>query len=414
MDYEFLIQQYLDGELDADGENQLFSALSSNEELRKQMKEAIALDKGLSKRVSAFVPTSASTLNIFTQLGIGTGVGAAFTAATLGFKEAILAFFSTYSTAIISAIVAVALTTGSFLAFYNPPDKIYKSGNNQVQFQKMNNKNTTSNNTPSVIAKNTEQNEKEYAPVRVDTVFRYITRTVEIETNSKQVDDISSNLNTTAMGNIDKAEPENQVYLLSSSSPEINTNLNGKTNQKKNFIYTESGVYTHMPVNVDDNRNLGISFELKGNGYWSIPHADVVQYETPVFANIQLSALYDFSNSFKAGMDVRQENFYQNFSGTNEIGEEFEYKQYPSYYTFSVLGRYTFLQKQTYSLFAQGSIGATATGSVSRLMFGFKLSPFSSISFLFGVEGSMLTYIHQNNIFNSPKIGLNYGVAFNF
>jgi hypothetical protein len=169
-----------------------------------------------------------------------------------------------------------------------------------------------------------------------------------------------------------------------------------------------------MPVNVDDNRNLGISFELKGNGYWSIPHADVVQYETPVFANIQLSALYDFSNSFKAGMDVRQENFYQNFSGTNEIGEEFEYKQYPNYYTISLMGRYSFWSNQMVGTFAQATLGGTATGAVGRLMLGLELSPYSNLSFLLGIESSMLVYQHQNNIFTSPKIGLSYGVAFNF
>jgi hypothetical protein len=412
MDYEFLIQQYLDGELDAAGESQLFNALSSNEELRKQMKDAIALDKGLSKRVSAFVPSSAATMNIFTQLGIGTAVGAASTAAALGWKGALLAFFSTHSAAIISAVVAVALTAGSFLTFYNPPDNVNLTGQKQTEYRQINNGNRA-NKPPSVISRNTDDKENNYVPIRVDTVFRYITRTVTAMPSDRNEAAVQSSSDM-AKNNLENGKQDEQILLLQSSTPDINTNLNSQEMQRINTVYPESNSYTPMPVNAGQKGNLGVSFELKGNGYWSIPHADVVQYETPAFANIQLSALYAFSNKFKAGADVRQENFYQNFSGTNEIGEEFEYKQYPSYYTFSVFGRYTFLQKQNYGLFAQASLGATTTGGVSRLMFGLELSPFSSISFLLGVEGSMLTYIHQNNIFNSPKIGLNYGVAFNF
>jgi hypothetical protein len=168
-----------------------------------------------------------------------------------------------------------------------------------------------------------------------------------------------------------------------------------------------------MPIENDFDRK-GISFEVKGNGYWTIPAPDVPLYDAPVFANMQLSGLYSFGEKFKAGIDFRQESFYQHFRGTNEIGEEFEYKQYPNYYTISLMGRYSFWSNQMIGTFAQATLGGTATGAVGRLMLGLELSPYSNLSFLLGIESSMLVYQHQNNIFTSPKIGLSYGVAFNF
>ncbi len=411
MDYKLLIQEYLDGELPPDAESQLFMALSSSEELRKEMKDTIALDKGMSKRVSAFVPASASTMNIFTQLGIGGAVGAATTAAALGFKGSVLAFLSTHSAAVISAIVAMALTAGSFLAFYNPPDKQKIAGNRQQQqFDIGGSQNLE---PPTVKAFSMNRDNVHNILFRVDTVIRYITRTVPNEPNKSTNNREYQSGNLIENGTV-KRQEQRQASLFEFSIPAINTNITVPETQNFNIDYPISNNYSPIPVDLQNNINSGISFEIKGNGYWSIPHTDVPQYDKAALANLQLSALYGLSDNLKIGIDLRQETFYQKFIGKNEIGEEFEYKQEPNYYTFSIFGRYSLLQNTKYGIFAQASFGATATGGVSRLMFGFELSPYSSISFLMGIEGSMLSYIHQNNIFNSPKIGLNYGVAFNF
>ena len=67
MNYNELIEGYLDGTLSPAEEQELFTALSSSEELRTELKQSIAMDKGLSKRVSAFVPTLPPT-HVFPEI----------------------------------------------------------------------------------------------------------------------------------------------------------------------------------------------------------------------------------------------------------------------------------------------------------------------------------------------------------
>jgi len=408
MDYNILINEYLEGTLDAEQESQLFLALSSSDELRKEMRQSIELDKGLGKRVSAFVPSSASTVNLFTQLGIGTAVGAASTAAALGFKHTLLTFFSTYSQAVITGLIAVAVTAGSFLAFYNPSDEVI------LAIDKYQNSSNNGNNNNSESTQNGlltfSDNDVKTEQFKTDTVIKYITLS---NVGSKETE---KNLDTDYENKLSDI-PEHSVkkiYIAQESRP-ITSNLYSESDMGliSNTELPHSD-YSPSDINISLKKMLNTSLEVKGNGYWSIPKPDVPQYNTPTFSNIQLSLLYHLSDDFKAGIDFRQESFYQNFTGTNEIGEDFIYKQYPAYYSLSLMGRYTFWSENMYSTFGQMSLGGTATGLVSRLMFGLEISPISSLSFIVGLEGSMLTYIHQDNLFNSPKLGLNYGVSFNF
>ncbi len=408
MNYNELIEGYLDGTLSPAEEEQLFTALSSSEELRTELKQSIAMDKELNKRVSAFVPTSAATMSIFTQLGIGTAAGAtagAAAGAALAGKGTLISFLAAHSTAIISSLVAIALTAGSFLAFYNPPDENAVTSNTQ-QEQQINYLNNSHNNqVPVVISLSTDRESS--TPARVDTVIRYVTR----ETYG---DKITDDFNTEPKQEItSEQEKDEDIALLQWSETANATQLQSDYGSALMYPSLSQAEYSPMEISYD-NKKKGISFEVKGNGYWAIPAPDVPIYEAPALANMQLSALYSFSDKFKAGVDLRQENFYQKFRGTNEIGEEFEYKQYPNYYTISLMGRYSFWSNQMVGTFAQGTLGGTATGGVGRLMLGLELSPYSNLSFLLGIEGSMLIYQHQNNIFTSPKIGLSYGVAFNF
>jgi hypothetical protein len=114
------------------------------------------------------------------------------------------------------------------------------------------------------------------------------------------------------------------------------------------------------------------------------------------------------------GLDFRQENFYQIFTGTNEVNEQYEYRQNPTYFSLALSGRFTFFRSNAFEGIAQGQIGSTETGIVTRGMIGIQYSPYIDIFFLLGGEAGVLTYKHQNNIFNSNKIGIIYGLGYNF
>jgi hypothetical protein len=405
MDYNNLIQAYLDNSLDPQAESQLFMLLSTNEDLRSEFKQSIAFEKNLSKRISAYVPSSTATLGIFSKLGIGAAAGAATTVAAIGFKQGLMSFLANYSQAIITGLVTVLVTTAGFITFHNPPDKaenLFSTGfnsGNLTEFFNNNSGNTQehSKGYPYIISHDTETVS---AP---DTLVKYVHRNIIVYKDAiPQIDNIN--------GLIPHAN-NSKNELIGTSSIEMVNNLRINSDSEPVRL---SDDYSELDVNLLNNISAGVAVELKGNGYWSIVHPEVPQFSSSILSNMQLSALYNTSKKFRVGFDLRQESFYQNFSGTNDLGEEFSYKQYPSYISLGLIGRYDILSSEFAKTFIQLGIGGTITGIIGRGAIGFELMPLSNISFNLAVEGSNLFYFHQGSMFNSPKIGLSYGVSFNF
>jgi hypothetical protein len=400
MNYSQLIQGYLDNSLTQGEEAVLFQALSTNDELRNEFKQSIAMDKSMSKRISAFVPSSTSTVNIFSQLGIGAAAGVAASAAAVGLKQTLITFLTTYSQAIISGVIAVALTTAGFLAFHNPKDSestILSDKANLGYYSDNYGISSLQHDYASIYS--VENNNV----VIVDTVVKYITRKI-VEQGSKTSNPIPIEADNAIV-------VEEPLHMASLSTPANATTLH--QSRSFNFRQIENNNTTSVHE-FNKPADFGLSVELKGNGYWSLNKPDVPQYSSSLLTNMQVTALYRLSDHFKLGFDIRQESFYQNFTGSNEIGEEFNYKQYPGYVSIGLVGRYSFLKNNIFSPFVQLGLGGTATGYTGRALLGIELFPMSALNFVIGIEGSNLLYLHQGKIFNSPKLGLNYGISFNF
>ena len=107
MEYFNLINDFVDGSLNSENEEKLFRELSTNEDLRTDLKETIKIDKAMNKRLSVMAPSSSATLGIFSQLGI---TGAVVTGAAV--KSC---FFTKYTQGFIGALSAAAVTTLMFL-----------------------------------------------------------------------------------------------------------------------------------------------------------------------------------------------------------------------------------------------------------------------------------------------------------
>jgi hypothetical protein len=398
MEYNQLIHEFLEGTLDKAGEAQLFLGLSTSDELRNELKQAISLDKAFNKRISAFVPTSASTIGIFQQLGIGTAAGIA--GAALAGKSAFASFFSTYSQAIISGLATLAVTTGLFLGLHT----LEKNQDNQSvaqsnQIVKSESSSLNNNNSVPNIMSN------EVVPPRVRTIIKY----VYLTDNSNQIIEkealIASNKDITIVPHF--ASFSNFNY------PTLPAQINSDNNSS-NLNSLDQPIYNSFTDNIRIKSDLGLSFEIKGNGSWSLPSSTLPIYSNQLLNNTSLILNYKVSDNLKLGMDIRQENFYQVYKGTNEVNEKFEYRQNPTYLSFSLSGRYTFLRSNGFEGIVQGQVGGTATGLVTRAMIGLQYSPYKDIFFVLGGEAGVLTYTHQNNIFNSNKIGIIYGLGFNF
>ncbi len=396
MEYNQLIHEFLEGTLDKAGEAQLFLGLSTSDELRNELKQAITLDKAFNKRISAFVPTSASTIGIFQQLGIGTAAGIA--GATLVSKSALSSFFGAYSQAIIAGLATLAISTGIFLGLHSletKPDEKTAAQANQIN--KPNTSSLKTNNlVPSIVS-------NEVVTPKVRTIIKYVYITENQDKDIPAVDSPVQNIP-------DVPKFVNMSNLLYSPKP---VQLNSK-GYNSNLNGLDQPIYSSCTDNLEINKDLGLTFEIKGNGSWSLPSSTLPIYSNSFLNNTSITLNYKISSNFDLGLDLRQENFYQVYKGTNELNDQFEYRQNPMYLSLSLSGKYTFFRANGFEGIAQGQIGGTATGLVTRGMIGVQFSPYKDISFILGGEAGVLTYKHQNNTFNSNKIGIIYGLGFNF
>lgn len=420
MEYLRLINDYLEGAIDKAEEQKLFSELSSNETLRDELKQAIELDKVLSKRISAFVPTSQATFSLFNQLGIGAAAGLATGAATVGFKSVVSAFLAKYAVAIVSSMITLGVTTGGFIMYNNSKsnsdlvnkNKIEEASSNVLSSLVPPSQPPTISSFEQGVDNHYYNRFSDYPENKTKTIIKYVYLEKKVKSD-EVVPEIQPNIlannqenNSTQQNSTITNESAFTLSPFSSSIYYNKLNSYSTTTQQLHANYSPISENIHFDIS-------GFSVLVNGNSSWSLNKIDIPTYSTPAFNNMSLGLFYAVSNNFSLGVEFRQENFYQSFKGKNELGDEFIYKQNPNYVSMSILSKYKFLKMGDYSAFGQIGLGATATGAVSRMMLGLQFAPASSFTFFVGIEGSVLSYYHQNILYNSPKLGLNYGLLFN-
>ena len=159
--------------------------------------------------------------------------------------------------------------------------------------------------------------------------------------------------------------------------------------------------------------NSGFTLEIRGSQDWLMKSTNISSSTYPKFNNMAVSSLYSIADNFQAGIDIRQENFFQEFTGYDEINEKtYSIQQQPNFTSAGLALRYTWNGTGTIPVINQFTIGGTNVGIIGRFMLGTCYSPYSNISFVLGLEYSILRYYHLDEYFVSPKIGFNYGVSF--
>jgi hypothetical protein len=136
-DYTSLLYDFVDGSLEHQHEEMLFAEMSTNQELRNELKELLALNGALQSDVKAFVPPVESTMKIFNTLGYTApiaAVTAATVAANAGSSGAISSFFAkagTYIGGYIHALLSGVVITATSLAVLFGTDTIQFSSDTQ-------------------------------------------------------------------------------------------------------------------------------------------------------------------------------------------------------------------------------------------------------------------------------------------
>ena len=418
MDYTSLINDFVDGRLDSSQEDNLFYMLSSSDDLRTELKQFIRLEKAFSTDAIGLSPSASSTIGVFNRLGI---VAPALTPSNSPIGSAQPGFFSSfwgkYSQGFVSGIVSTVLTA---VIVFILMSNFYNVSTNDGNSNKFANKSVVQNSPSSLISidsnnivpkissqswDNDNQLNKGYQKEKVIIKYKYIekpTEKNEYADNLNPIDAITLDI-PKEVSAIENSIMRNSLDINKIESPNI-------THFKTNKIISDINQPNYLDINTN---NLGIFCEFKSSEYWSLPKEVIPQSSNPIFSNTSLTLLKSLSQNFLVGMDLRQEFFYQKYEGV-EKDAPYEYLQNTNYISLGITGRYYLGNIYGIEPFSQLTLGGNKAGFIGRFMVGVNYKPLEFISLMLGVEGSVLRFHHHDQFFYSPKIGLNYGVSFNF
>ncbi|OGU57704.1 MAG: hypothetical protein A2X64_06410 [Ignavibacteria bacterium GWF2_33_9] len=413
MEFSELLNNYFEGGISPNEEEQLFSEMAQNSQLRNELKDFVELERAAKSEIAAFVPPVESTMGVFNKLGISP-----FTTAAVATLSQI-GFWGKYGK-MISMNLFTVLVTGliSYFIFSTPNSDnlteniITKYNETQVQFQS----NQPNNKIPIVSNENSENESNNYSTANL--------RNVSNKSNFKNSKELIENENKNESFQKDQFENSenysNSLIFTENLDKKINLSIPEVTLQSQfefntnNFLSFNSSNFT--PFNIDfsflDLHN--ISFQMSGNKYWSLDYETVERSTNPFMEDANFVVYYNVNSKFSIGIDIRQEFFFQSYRGMDEYSNQYLYEQNTNYLSYGLVGKWKIYETKHITPFVQIYLGANKVGQIGRILTGFEISPNSAYSFVLGLESSGLAYHHQKNSYYSKKLGAYYGILFNF
>jgi hypothetical protein len=408
-----LINEFLDGTLDSSEEEQLFSSLSSDSDLRLELKQQMAIKSAVRSDLAAFTPKTASTLKIFSELGLVLPAPAPVIVPTFGTQ--VLSFLKTNAGYIYTGLLsAAAAFVVAFLLFDVSSNNLQNNGqakiieNKSTQIPVISNLADDNFDSKSLSKNNSNDdiNQKSNSLDKPKVIYKYIYVKDTTENINQEIADNSENINknisdisdSRIVNNFDNS---NKLMFLNSNSTSRVFPLQESMTR---FVFPESGVSS------DNN----LALELRGSSYQSESLSQLSNGNLSLL-NTGITAYYKFDDELKIGIDYRRESFFQRFSG-KENGNFYIFEQQPNFETVSLAAKYNpeYLKISNLSPFAFTSVGANASGPVVRAMIGTDIYFSSSIYMNFGFDYNLLLYSQNNTRFVSSKTGIHIGAGYNF
>jgi hypothetical protein len=401
MNYNELLLDFVDGNLPFEQEESLFLQLSSSDELRMKLKQILAIDTSIKNNSNYFIPPAEATIGVFSQLGFhapNTAVGNSIVSALNTAKNFGLA---KYSYSLVSGLLSAIITSLFFLLFIIP-------GHNY-------NLPNANNNLQSTVGSQLNTPETKYIP---NITSRETKRNFASKRNVESDKTKFSNKPINKM----VEEFKTEEALIELSLKNIITNTDIPESMANNFIRLNNNTESDYPADFNIQKqpiffqefsDKNVSLELSNSQNWSLPKETIMPSEFAKFNNTNLGLYYHFNDDLSIGLNIRQENFFMKFEGTEQSGKEAIYEEQPNFTTYSIGLRYKIAEISDINIYGQFESGLNKAGLVNRLYFGGKYSPYRDIGFILGLEFDLLSYLHQNKLFNSKKIGFVYGVTFN-
>ncbi len=422
MKYNEYVQDFLDGTLEGAKEEQFFLALSSSDELRRELKQQIAIKDAVKADTKAFSPKAASTAAIFSSLGFDPP-GAA-PPPKPAFWEKTGAFLKTYSQAFYGGLTAAAATIAVMLLLFDTfgggtdssnisSEKTTGSGNDNYSqnylysYQKPVTAGIENSEIP-VVSSGEKPDDGNTAGEKIKTVVKYVYLKSDGNQSNADISKSASDFANHPASNENFHADDNILFK------DLNASKN--TSFPAGFGQTAPGFSRDVPQlslsPFRTNGRLGFSVELRGSQYWFSAEEKIQPDKYQAFNNLSAAAYYEIFEEFIVGLEYRRENFYQKYEAIDENMHLHLYEQQPNFSSYSAVMRYLpkYAKVSSVQPFAQVSFGGNSAGPVGRAMLGAEIMPYNNIAFTVGMEASIMSYHHRSYNFYSSKYGMNFGV----
>lgn len=421
------IHEFAEGNLKESQEKELLSELLLDDELRRELRQILSVNTALKNNKKLFDVPTKSKAAIFGALGIAGGAEVIATAsgnALTGVGGWVAGIWSKLALPFITGAAVAVSSAILFLIFHDVFGFVEKSeleildreitelNTNLLESKSINNQLLK-----QIASLNTENEElsSELSDKINNPEIKYIVKTIE---KPIYITDNEAQSEYLANSNDDFLNDES---LLPLSNNLITANINSMAYDKLPIDNNYSKYEAINNSNLDQFNteteslfNNHISLELRRYQDWHLPGATIDPTRYQDFNNMGIILSYNFSDNFSFTGEVRRENFFQDFSGVDDHGQKVSFEQQPNFTTYSLGVNYLFEPIYNFRLGLSGSIGGNRGGIVPRGGANLRYYFTNELGLSVNAEWNGLIYQFDNQGFMSNKLGISYGIIYNF
>ncbi len=422
-----LLCAFLDGELESTQADTLFLALAQSPDLQTEMAQQLKLRNSIQS--GQVEPPARLKTKILAQTGLSVAAGTSFLASSA-------AYLQSRGLPMLSSAILASIVTALVVSVPSPENQQPALSDSPVQAsslthvqeaQAASNIQMPTANEAAPLASTAQQTNDSRAPRQSDVSP---STGLDTEPASRPAFSETSVAETepATVENSDQvstATPIDETQALASAVTESDIQQHAEHSAYRTLqipavnYRSEISTAPPMPAPVAASATSplsGLKLQLRGFTTRSVPNLDLASAADPTLNNMGIALLYPLDRGTQIGIEIGQESFMQDFiekDGPLNLRHEQNYLAFwaGAFYQYSV-DQIDFLGGLT--PFARYFAGGTKVGPLSRLMVGAELSINERLSFLLSAEGTLLLYRSQEDWYTTRKVGLSYGLSFNF
>ena len=385
MDYFKLMNDYVEGDLSHDRERELFSVLSTDDELRDSMRNLLRLKDFTKKAYKDVKPGNDTRAAVFAAAGFNPAH--APSASTGSGGAAAGGAFTKFRAGIASSIIASALTAFTILVIIPDSEQTETSERTESTPPKI------EMSVPAAVPEIAETRNTKANTKNITAPQRSMSPVNVIPENDKYADQIAS---------VERSKP-GRSFIPAVLSLQAHDN-------------TLHGIELENPGEPDLSTEYfldGFMLELRKNESWFGQAEKIDPANKPFLYNYNLSVYYELSRNFYIGAGIGSENYYLTYSALEQDGF-YKYEQQPILTSYEFKAMYKMPMDYVIAPYLQFSAGLNKIGSVARGTAGAAFELNDYISLLVAMDYTKIFYRHNEMPFDNHKWSINYGLQIKF